>query len=76
MYRRLTGAIRINATRRRGKPSKDDVLWTSQKNAPAARPLTTRDKREVMKTAILTGMQQQKYLRLAIVFVVENSLVR
>ena len=42
---------------------RDNLLWTSQKNAPAARPLPRRDRREEMKTAALTGMQQQKCLR-------------
>lgn len=41
----------------------DSLLWTSQKNAPAARPLPARDRRDEMNTAALTGMQQQKCLR-------------
>ena len=65
------GVVRINATRARGGTSKNDVLWTSQKNAPAARALPARERREVMKTAALTGMQQQKCLRLPIVLLLK-----
>lgn len=46
-----------------GKRSMDNLLWTSQKNAAAAIPLPRRDRRDEMKTAALTGMQQQKCLR-------------
>ena len=49
------------------KKRRDHALCTNQKNTPAARPLARRDRREEMKTAILVGIQQQKYLRLPIV---------
>jgi hypothetical protein len=53
--------------KREQKERKKHVPWTNQKNAPAARPLARRDRREKMKTAALTGIQQQKCLRLPIV---------
>jgi len=56
-----------NQDKRDQKKRRDHALCTNQKNAPAARPLARRDRREEMKTAILVGIQQQKYLRLPIV---------
>lgn len=76
---------RVSAADGRGQDKRDwrershsanNALWTSQKNAPAAMPLPTRERREVMKTAALTGIQQQKYLRLPIVLLKLVSLLR
>ena len=53
--------------RRDWKERKNHAPRTNQKNAPAARPLTRRDRREKTKTASLTGIQQQKYWRVPIV---------
>jgi hypothetical protein len=43
---------------------------------PAPSPLPMRERREVMKTAARTGMQQQKYLRLPMVWLKLVSLLR
>jgi hypothetical protein len=56
--------LTLESFKRSGRVS---MVRTNQKNAPAARALPMRDRREKMKTAALTGRQQQKYLRLPIV---------
>lgn len=63
----------------RGQESEEDpqkssgLLWTSQKNAPDPSPLPMRDSKDAMKTAALTGMQQQKCLRVPIVSLLSKS---